>query len=425
MDGDEYVPQISQMNYNLINDMPTGNTSFYDQQQQQASSIGSASMYGSSGSLQGTTSSLSNIPQQKYASYHCQQQLIQGGSQSNILSPVSQQQQRFFMQKQHQMQPNIMPQHSMQTPMFPPIINAPSVTDMNSMPNVPINKIVSHPTQNTSQSSSSSTNSPLKTKNVRKSKKANATTVETAATSNSNNNTNDPRDFSVHTQQALSASYQPGFHPNNFQQHPIAIQQQRLYGGGNMYLQQQQQQQPWHANSAITSASFPTVVGSHHSQISAQQSFQQSQGISVSSAANNTFSSLYHNSTLPNQQQQMINNYYSQLKNTPTYFDQQSNYEMHYDNTTSGTQPQGRLPQTPYFDPSSTILPTSNTPAINSINPYYSQQQQQQQFSQNYGPLQQQIGINTKLNMQQQQYSIPSQHLTSMQHSPQVKTSSK
>lgn len=221
----------------------------------------------------------------------------------------------------------------------------------------------------------------------------------------------------------MPASYQAGFHASNFQQHSMAMQQQQRLYSGNMYLQQQ----PWLTDSvAAASASFPTVAptaGSHHPQMSAQQPFQQPQSISVSSAANNTFASPYHNSVPPNQQHQAMNNYFGQLKNTPTYFDQQSGYEMNYgNNVSSGMQAQSRFPQMPYFDP--------NVSAINPMHSYYSQQQQQQQFPQNFA-LQQQIGVNTKPTMQQsqqQQYSIPSalqsQNPAVIQHSPQIKASS-
>lgn len=203
-EGDEYVPQISQMNYNLMNDVSAGNSTFYDQQQQQTPSLNSMQMYGSSGVPQGTTPSVSNMPQQRYANYHRQQQqqMISGGSQPNLISPVSQQQlqQRFFMQQQNQMQPGVMLQHSMQLPMFSSPINVPSVVDMNSMPNVSINKMPLHPLQSTSQPPSSVStplNTPAKAKSTRKSKKAVAAavaTAESASTSNSNNpNVMDPR----------------------------------------------------------------------------------------------------------------------------------------------------------------------------------------------------------------------------------------
>lgn len=203
-------------------------------------------------------------------------------------------------------------------------------------------------------------------------------------------------------------------------------QQQRMYGG-NMYLQQQQQQQqPWLSDSAASASylGMPPVVG-HQSQLSVQQTFSQPQGVSVSSAGN-TFASptAYHNGVQLNQQQQIMTNYYGQLKNAP-YFDQQSGYGMQYANAASSSLPtQGRFPQAPYSDPSSTLPATSNAPAPNSMHPYYSQQQQ---FSQGYGTLHQQIGVNNA-KPSIQQYSMPSvlqpQHTAVLQHSPHIKASS-
>lgn len=199
-EGDEYVPQISQMNYNLMNDMTTGNSSFYEQQQQ-TPSIGTMQMYGTASVSQSATPSASSISQQQqqsYANYHRQQQLIQGNAQSNMV-PSANQQQRYFIQQQHQMQPGLMPQHSMQSPRFSPSMNVPPVIDMNSIANVTMNKMPSHPLQGPSQTSvpvSTSLNTPGKGKGTRKSKKAAAAAAaaETAA-ANNNSSVTDPRGF--------------------------------------------------------------------------------------------------------------------------------------------------------------------------------------------------------------------------------------